>query len=43
MNDRQRFALVNPLNNGAADTRPYRTVDRQADGLLMVVLLAVDR
>lgn len=43
MNDRQQYALLHPLSDGRAGIEPYRTVDLQPDGNLLVLVLAVDR
>ena len=42
MNRRHLFALAHPINRANGEIRPYRTVERRRDGLLVVVL-AVDR
>jgi hypothetical protein len=41
--DRQRFALLNPLENGGDDVTPYRSIRRHKLGFLIVCVLAVDR
>lgn len=41
--ERLAFALGNPLTSPADDIAPYRRVDRQPDGNLLVSILAVDR
>lgn len=43
MNDRQRFALLHPLESGEDDVAPYRTIRRHKAGFLLVSVLAVDR
>lgn len=43
MNERQRYALMHPLNNVGDDITPYRSQRRHATGLLLVAILAVDR
>lgn len=44
MNDRQLWALTHPLDSGVtAEIVKRRTVTRQSDGTLLVVILAVDR
>lgn len=40
---RQAHALANPLNDTTEDITPYRVVDEQRDGNLLVTILAVDR
>jgi hypothetical protein len=41
--DRLAFALANPLGDVGMSVDPYRSVDRQRDGNLLVSILAVDR
>jgi hypothetical protein len=42
--DRAAWLLAYPLDDPrTADLDPYRTVDRQRDGALLVTVLAVDR
>jgi hypothetical protein len=43
VNERLEFALTHPLDGWADSVEPYRTVDEQPDGNLLVVVLAVDR
>ncbi len=43
MNDRQAYALTHPLNGAGMDIGPYRRVEEQRDGNLLVSILAVDR
>lgn len=43
MNDRQRYALAHPLNGTDQPIEPYRSIDRQPDGNLLMSILAVDR
>jgi hypothetical protein len=41
--DRHAYALAHPLNTATEDISPYRRVDSQPDGNLLVSVLAVDR
>jgi hypothetical protein len=41
--DRTDFALAHPLNDTTDDIEPYRRVEEQRDGNLLVTILAVDR
>lgn len=44
MNARQAFALAHPINDPATGTaEPYRLVEVQRDGNLLMSVLAVDR
>lgn len=43
MNERQRHALLNPLNEATGDLTPYRSIRRHKLGFLIVLILAVDR
>jgi len=46
MDDRQAYALANPLvraDLGLAAIERYRHIRQRGDGLLVVVILAVDR
>lgn len=44
MNDRQAYALTHPINDpDRATTDPYRLVEPQPDGNLLMSILAVDR
>ena len=43
MNERQRHALLNPLQTLKEDITPYRTVRAHARGFLLMAVLAVDR
>ncbi|MFE9099772.1 hypothetical protein [Actinomadura geliboluensis] len=43
MNERQAYALANPLNGPAQPIAPYRATRRHATGLLIMSILAVDR
>lgn len=40
---RQSYAMANPLNGGAQDIEPYRLIEPQPDGNMLVTILAVDR
>jgi hypothetical protein len=40
---RQAYALANPLNRTDADIDPYRSVRKHATGMLIMTILAVDR
>ncbi len=42
-NPRLAFALAHPLNVTGQDIEPYRSVEEQPDGNLLVSVLAVDR
>lgn len=41
--DRHAFALAHPFEGGTADPAPYRLVDEQRDGNLLVSILCIDR
>jgi hypothetical protein len=43
MNERQAYALAHPLQGASTGLGPYRRVDAQPDGNLLVSVLAVDR
>lgn len=43
MAERLAFALANPLASARGDISPYRQIDAQPDGNLLVSILAVDR
>ncbi len=43
MNERQRHALLHPLNAADDDIVPYRTIRKHKVGFLIVLILAVDR
>ena len=44
MNDRQAYALTHPINDPDADPiDPYRLIEPQPDGNLLMSILAVDR
>lgn len=43
MNVRQQQALLHPLSSATESVEPYRTIEPQADGNLLVLVLAVDR
>lgn len=43
MTDRQAFALANPINTTSQDPAPYRRIEPQPDGNLLVSMLAIDR
>jgi hypothetical protein len=40
---RTDFALVHPLNDPSVDIEPYKVIEPQPDGNLLVTILAVDR
>ena len=40
---RRAYALAHPLNDPGQDVAPYRRVDVQRDGNLLMSILAVDR
>lgn len=42
-NERQAYALANPLNRTGVDIAPYRHVRKHGTGLLIMTILAVDR
>mgnify|MGYP001562520106 CR=1 FL=1 len=42
MNPRQLFAITNPIDP-EVNLAPWRMVERMGDGLMLVVILAVDR
>lgn len=43
MTGRLEFALTHPLNGTEPDVEPWRLVEEQRDGNLLVSILAVDR
>ncbi len=44
MNGRQEYALIHPLASGDDQSIiRHRTIERQPDGNLLVIILAVDR
>lgn len=40
---RRAYALAHPLNDTTADLDPYRCIEQQRDGNLLLSILAVDR